>query len=145
MPKSGKPLSVFLDANIIFSAAYSPEGRSAVLFALARKKLCRLTSSRYAVTEAHRNIAEKKPEVLKTFSKLLTFLKIFPEASAKRQKQVASLGLNEFDVPILAAAIGHTEILVTGDKKHFGQWMGQKVYGVRVLSLADTLNLLLSK
>jgi predicted nucleic acid-binding protein len=143
--KSGGIPSLFLDANILFSAAYSPDGRSAALFALARKRGCRLVTSGYAIAEAHRNLSEKRPEVLETFSELLAWVKVTPEADRKRREQVSSLGLHELDVPILAAAIGRAEVLVTGDRTHFGQWMGQTVSGLRVLSLADTLDLLLGK
>ena len=40
-------------------------------------------------------------------------------------------------------AIRAREISVTGDQKHLGRWMGQTIYGVRILSLASMLDLLI--
>ncbi|MDO8813104.1 MAG: hypothetical protein Q7J38_13895 [Gallionella sp.] len=45
--------------------------------------------------------------------------------------------LPEKDRPILAAAIfHHCDILVTGDRTHFGQLYGKEIQGVSVLSPA---------
>ena len=49
------------------------------------------------------------------------------------------------DVPILAAAIGRAECLVTGDRELFGRWMGHALFGVKILSLADALDAVLKK
>ena len=145
-PAAGERLILFLDANVLFSAAYSADGRSAALFALARKRLCRLVTSRYAIEEAHRNLADKKPGVLAAFSALLAWVKAHPEADPKRLEQAATVGLkDEMDVPILAAAIGHADVLVTGDRRHFGPWMGKTIHGVKVMGLAETLDMLLAK
>ena len=144
-PRKAAPI-VFLDANVLFSAAHTAEGRSAALFSLARKRLCRLVISRYAVEEARRNLIDKKPEALKVFPKLLAWIFIHPEADPKRLEQVNAVGLrDENDVPVLAAAIGRADIFVTGDQKHFGPWMGQTIHGVKIMSLAQTLEHLLSK
>ena len=144
MQRPGKDLRVFLDANVVFSAAYSPEGRSATLFLFGRRKHCHLISSRFALEEARRNLEQQRVEALKAFAKNLPWIRVVPEADASAIEKVASIGLDAGDVPILAAAIGQAAILVTGDQKHFGRWMGQTVYGVRVLSLAATLDLLIS-
>jgi hypothetical protein len=53
--------------------------------------------------------------------------------------------LNAGDVPILAAAINHCDLLVTGDFKHFGPWMGKTVEGLQVMSLALVIELLTEK
>jgi predicted nucleic acid-binding protein len=144
MPKPGKDLRLFLDANVIFSAAYSPEGRSAMVFLFGRRKRCRLVSSRFALEEARRNLEQQRTEALKVFSKNLPWIRVVPEADASAIETVASIGLDPGDVPILAAAIGQAAILVTGDRKHFGPWMGKTVYGLRILSLAAALDLIIS-
>ena len=142
----GKPLpSFFLDANILFSAAYCTEGRCAALFALARKKRCRLVTSRFAVEEARRNLSDKKPECLKVFSTLVAALSLCSEAKPEHLEKAAAIGLDRGDIPILGAAIDNAEFMVTGDRKHFGPWMGETVYGLEVMGLAETLEALLLK
>jgi predicted nucleic acid-binding protein len=143
VPRPGKIPVLFLDANVLFSAAYSPEGRSAALYALARRRRCGLVSSHYAVEEARRNLSDKKPEGLKVFSAQLNWVKMVPEGDLNRQTEIRSLGLDLLDVPILAAAIGRAERLVTGDRTHFGRWMGKAIQGVQISSLADALDWIL--
>ena len=142
MRKPAKALRIFLDANVIFSASYSPDGRSAALFLLARKRLCRLVTSRLALEEAHRNLEQQRPEALKIFQRHLPWMIVVPEADSSRLEKVRSMGLDSGDVPILAAAINHCDLLVTGDIKHFGPWMGEVVQGLRVISLASAIELL---
>jgi hypothetical protein len=53
-------------------------------------------------------------------------------------------GLPLKDVPILAAAVqGRCDLLVTGDRAHFGPLYGRRLRGVEVLSPADALARLL--
>lgn len=139
MPKSRSVAEVFLDANVIFSAAYRPEGRCAALFELAARQRCRLLTSAYAVTEADRNLRHKKPEALIFFAELLDKIKIVAEPDRRKQEEVAALGLDSGDVPIFAAAIERCDILVTGDRKHFGFLMGRTVRGIQVMSPAEAL------
>jgi predicted nucleic acid-binding protein len=135
---------IFLDANILFSAAHSPEGRSAALFALARQRYCRLVTSRYALEEARRNLADKYPGALARLKALTNWIHLCAEADALRLEKARSVGLEDpMDVPILASALGHADFLVTGDLKHFGSWMNSNVQGVTVLGLAQTLALVL--
>ena len=52
-------MKLFLDANVIFSAAHREEGRSQDLVALARVGLCELLASAHALEEARRNLQLK--------------------------------------------------------------------------------------
>lgn len=138
------PPSLFLDANVLFSAAHSPEGRGAALFALARKGFCRLSSSGYAVFEAERNLHAKSPGALKALEAMLPIISIVPEAAAETTAKTSISELDAGDVPILAAALAAwAAILVTGDRKHFGRWMGREILGVEIRSIAQTLEVLL--
>jgi len=143
MPRGRRPALVFLDANVIFSAAYRPEGRCAALFELAARGRCSLLTSAYAVTEADRNLRHKKPEALKAFAALLETMRVVPEPDPVKQAEAAALGIDPGDVPILAAAIGRCDILVTGDLKHFGPWMGRSVEVIEIMSPGETLAALL--
>ncbi len=135
-------LRLFLDANVIFSAALSPQSRAAVLFGLARAGLCQLVTSGYALEEARRNIlGAKRPDALARFTDGLALIQVVAEADSKRLSVAAATGLDHGDVPILAAALGRAEALGTGDRRHFGRFMGKKILELRILSLADALAL----
>src|ERR1035437_3299926 len=86
--RPGRDIRVFLDANVIFSAAYSPEGWSAALFLFARRKRCRLISSRFALEEASRNLEQQRAPALKVFAKNLPWIRVVPEADASAIERV---------------------------------------------------------
>lgn len=143
IPRRGPVL--FLDANILFSAAHSPEGRSAALFSLARQRYCRLITSHFALEEARRNLAHKNVQALARLKALSNWVHLCAEADAPRFEKARSVGLKDpMDVPILAAAMGRADVLVTGDIKHFGPWMNRRVEGLTVLGLAQTVDLVVS-
>lgn len=118
---------VFLDANVLFSAAHRPQ--SHVLWLWERKGI-RLLTSEYAIEEARRNLAGA--ECLERLTGLTAGIEIVlmpPLASTVEHSQ--EVRLPEKDQPILAAAIqAATTHLLTGDKKHFGSYFGRTVAGV---------------
>jgi len=133
-------LRLFVDANVLFAAAYSPKGRSAALFALAGEGLCSLASSRHAIDEAARNLALKAPDTMPAFERLLALLEVVPEADPRLVAWAADLGLPANDAPILAAAVAsQLDLLVTGDRTHFGHMFGRTFGSVTVLPLGDAL------
>ena len=136
-------MRVFMDANVLFAASISPEGRSAALFALAQRGACTLLTSAHAAAEARRNLEGRYPEALVRFEEITQPLTIVREAPSRRVSWASLQGLPDEDAPILAAAAAAAaDILVTGDRSHFGHLFGRTLEGVRVLTLADTLALL---
>ena len=127
---------VFLDANVLFSAAYAAENRFLELW---RRKGIRLLSSEYAVQEAERNLAGAA--CLKRLKRLLAAIEILPGHAAIAPSPPPATGeLPEKDRPILAAAIhAHATHLLTGDRRHFGRWYGKRLGGVLVQSPAQYL------
>ena len=65
-------MRVFLDANVLFSAAYRETGSVRAFFALAAVGACTLVSSGHAIEEARRNLAAKHPARLRDLELLLT-------------------------------------------------------------------------
>jgi uncharacterized protein len=63
-------MRVFMDANVLFAAAISPEGRSAALFTLAQRGACTLLTSAHAAAEARRNLEARYPDALGRFDHL---------------------------------------------------------------------------
>jgi len=125
---------VFLDANVIFSAAYRPESRLRRLWGLDGVTL--LTSG-YAIEEARRNLDNE--EQRDRLASLVSALSVLPTPPPPWPLP-EGLKLAEKDHPILAAAIcARASHLLTGDKAHFGPHYGQSLAGVRVLKPSEYL------
>jgi len=123
---------LFLDANVLFSAAYRP---GAGLLRLWKLKGAILCSSRYAFEEARVNLSENAQR--RRLARLARSVQLFDAAS---RELPASLSLPEKDVPILLAAIeARATHLITGDMRHFGSHFGKRIGGILVLSPADYL------
>jgi uncharacterized protein len=133
-------MKLFLDANVIFTAAYSAQGLSRGLFRLAAIGKCALCTSAFAHEEAVRNIHNKAPEKLADLTVLMKQVDILPEPHPQWVIRVARLPLSGKDAPVLAAALqGKVDIFVTGDRRDFGHLFGQVLEGVKVLTPADAL------
>jgi len=125
---------IFLDANVLFSAAKS-DGAIRQLLALLAKDGHMLCADGYVVEEARRNLAAKFPASASYLDELLVRVELIPIPG--RPADQATYGLPEKDRPIMAAAIaGRCDVLVTGDKTHFGALYGARMEGVEVLSPA---------
>lgn len=126
----------FLDANVLFSAAYLSESPLRKLWSLPRVKL---VTSAFALEEARRNLLAYRPEAVRLLHELCSRVTIAPEAAAA-MLPAAGVELPEKDRPILVAAlaVGCTHLL-TGDTRHFGALYGRRVGGVLVLTPAEYL------
>lgn len=118
---------LFLDANILFSAAYRPR---AALLQLWRLKDVILCSSRYALEEARINLTEDAQKA--RLARLARRVRLFDASLHPRR---AGISLPEKDLPIFLAAMdsGATH-LITGDVRHFGSYFGKTIEGILVLT-----------
>jgi predicted nucleic acid-binding protein len=125
-------MRVFLDANVLFSAAKS-DGAVRALLRLLVDQGHRCCADAYVVAEARHNLRSKSPDALAVLDALMRHLEI---ADAAPIGQGAGLAwLPEKDRPVLAAAIrARCDVLVTGDRTHFGSGYGRTFEGVTVLS-----------
>lgn len=135
-------MRIFLDANILFSAARSAGAIRAFLEALLADGHVGVTSD-YALVEAQRNIEAKCGErELAQLDALIARLSVVGSGVVTRSAKFAS-ALAEKDRPILAAAIGaRCAVLLTGDRRHFGPHFGKTLGGVEIhspASLAESL------
>jgi|SRR6185437_11015391 len=123
---------VFLDANVLFSAAYRPDAGLLGLWKLRDVVLC---TSRYALEEARINLTEEAQAV--RLQKLAADLDIF---DSPFQELPPGIALPGKDAPILQAAIAlRATHLLTGDLRHFGPYLGKSIGGVLVLLPAHYL------
>ena len=117
---------LFLDANVLFSAAYKPHSRLLQLWSLTDAVLC---SSRYAAEEARVNLSEASQE--HALHKLCEVLQFFEAADRSLPRGIS---LPAKDGPILLAAIAaRATHLLTGDVQHFGRYFGSRFDGVAIM------------
>jgi predicted nucleic acid-binding protein len=121
-------MRIFLDANILFSAAQPHSRMRAFLEVLFDQAAC-LTNA-YAIEEARRNLELKFPEGLKALERLTGQCEM-----VSRLVTGLDVELPLKDMPILGGAIaGHATHLLTGDEKDFGKFWGKMVQGVKIVS-----------
>jgi len=134
-------MRIFLDANILFSAAKS-DGAIRRLLALLSGAGHECYADTFVVEEARRNLALKAPGSLPVLDRLLTRIQV-AQVKASPAESEAVRSLPEKDRPVLAAAIDLScQALVTGDRTHFGALYGKTVGGVTIhspRSLAEAL------
>ncbi len=120
---------IFLDANVLFSAAYLENSGLARLWQLQDTELL---SSAYAVEEARRNLALDRSPALARMERLTAKLTLInPPWELKLPEGVR---LDSKDRPILLAAIhAKADFLLTGDIRHFGHLYGKRGGGAMAL------------
>jgi predicted nucleic acid-binding protein len=124
---------VFLDANVLFSAAWRTDSGLTRLWEIA---LLHLVTSPYAADEAERNLARKRPDGMARLTALLDRVEVTTALVSLDDGH----GLPPKDVPILAAAVGsHCDVLLTGDIADFGHIIGRTFQGVRILTASTLL------
>lgn len=126
-------MRVFLDANILFSAAKSVGAiRRLVEQIQARGHEC--VADEYVIAEARRNLEQKFTTALPDFERLLNCISRLASPPALPVPSLDLL-LPEKDSPVLTSAIQHRcHALLTGDKTHFGRLYGQTIAGVSIHS-----------
>jgi hypothetical protein len=123
---------VFLDANVLFSAAWRADSG---LLRLWRLDVVRVTSS-YALEEALRNLDPERRSRLRVLRGDVDVIDHRPE----HLDLPAGVRLPADDRPILGAAIAAgASHLLSGDRRAFGELYGRRVEGVLVLRPAAYL------
>jgi uncharacterized protein len=125
---------IFLDANILFSAAKSAGAIRQLLQDLHADGHA-LVADEYVATEARRNIdAKASGDAVQYLQALLTQIEVSP-VLYPAMAQATVLWLPEKDRPVLLAALAlKCEVLVTGDRMHFGSGYGQTFGAVKLYS-----------
>ena len=132
-------MRLFLDANILFTAAHNPGGKAALVVELGRRGHWMLATSTCASAEARRNLERKFPDSLDDLESLLEHLRLvehrpdlwFPDELAEK------------DRPIFQAAVAwRATHLLTGDYRDFGRFMDmpETTSGIVVQTVAAFLD-----
>ena len=119
---------LFLDANVLFSAAYRDDAGVQRLWSAPNSEL---VTSDYAIEEATRNLPDRAQR--ERLDGLLESVEIVPACVLDPDLR-GDVQLRDKDWPILSGAVaaGATH-LITGDVRDFGAYFGQRVLGVLIL------------
>ena len=126
-------MRVFLDANVLFSAARSDSSIRRLLQELVRNEhLC--IADGYVWEEARRNLAVRTPEGPQSLQGIASLIELHT-GFAGSGVEVGETNLPDKDIPILASAVALAcDALVTGDRTHFGSLYGTTIHGVTIHS-----------
>lgn len=131
-------MKLFLDANVLFTAAHNPDGKASFVIEMARDGIWQVVTSRFAIEEARRNLKIKFPGGLHALDELLATVGTAPAVI----DDTCPIELPQKDVPIFLAAVraGCTHLL-TGDRKDFGRYMNapDQTSGVVIQTVAEFL------
>ena len=123
---------LFLDANILFSAAYRSE---AGLLRLWKLKDVVLYTSHYAAEEARLNLSDDVQR-----HRLARLLLTVHFCDVSEGDLPRGISLPEKDARVLLAAVEvRATHLLTGDIRHFGAYFGKTVEGVLISLPAEYL------
>ena len=122
--ETSKPVKprIFIDADVLFAGAASPNEHSAsnLVLRMAELKLIEVFTSTQVITEAERNLENKIPKSLPAFRLLVSrSLKIVADPAPEQFD--AYLGLADpQDLPILISAISENcDLLTTFNVRHY--------------------------
>ena len=125
---------VFLDANVLFSAADRLDTPLQKLFSLPKVML---VTSDYALEEAKRNLASGQQRA--ELERLCKSVKVVSVLPPQGESSILAK-LPENDRPILwAATTVRATHLLSGDFKAFGRFYGQTIEGVAIMPPAKYL------
>jgi predicted nucleic acid-binding protein len=124
------PPVAFLDANILFSAALGGPVFGTIR-ELGRHGSIRLVTSEACVREALESLTRKRPDALEALDGVLLDVEVF--AVRHRHLEAAGQLVGSADAHVVSAALTlRADVLVTGDRTHFGPLMERRDAPIRV-------------
>ncbi len=139
-----RPGRFFLDSNVILSGLLSAGGAPRIILdvcTLALPGLIFLTG-RFNLLEIERNIRKKAPAILPVYEEMppRLHLETVPLPSADEVAGFRAVVADK-DAPVLASALrGRADLLVTGDRKHFGRVRKADIAPLRIATPAEFLD-----
>jgi predicted nucleic acid-binding protein len=133
------PPIIFLDANVLFTAAHNPLGKAALILELGAQGHWQTLTSTLAAEEARRNLDIKFPACLTRLESILSKVRVVSSVSGP----TCPIDLPEKDRPIFLTAVKcRATHLLTGDIRHFGLFLNDpsRTAGVAIMTVADFLS-----
>lgn len=132
-------MRVFLDANVLFTAAHNPHEKAAFIIELGAAGHFLLFTSDAARVEAERNLAAKYPHSLPFFEALMNTITL----AAADLSAAFPAGLPVEDAVIFQAARNcRATHFLTGDLGHFGAFMNrpETTFSITIQTVAQFLS-----
>lgn len=132
-------MKLFLDANVLFTAAHNPEGKAAFVVQLAREGYWEVVTSSLAIEEARRNLEAKFPVAVAALEPILEVVAEVPTVIG----ELCPIDLPRRDAPVfLSASAARCTHLLTGDLKDFGRFMNDPEHtsGIVLQTVAEFLS-----
>jgi predicted nucleic acid-binding protein len=118
---------LFLDANVLFSAAYRADAGVRRLWSTEGVEL---VTSEYAVEEARRNLPDRSQQ--DRLDELLRDVERIAATTLALELR-SGVELREKDWPTVAGALQASAThLITGDHRDFGPYFGKRILGVLI-------------
>ena len=124
--QASRPIRLFLDANLLISAAWKDGSK---VIRIWRIPGVQLLTSEYVLGECGRNLP--LPHQQQRLAELLLSVRVIqiPDDAALPRPPL----LPQKDQPVLTGAVfARADFLFTGDIRHFGQWYGSTLLGIRI-------------
>lgn len=132
------PLIIFLDANVLFTAAHNPSGKASLIVELGAQGHWQTLTSTLAVEEARRNLDIKFPACLTRLESILSKVRVVSSVSGP----TCPIDLPAKDRPIFLTAVKcRATHLLTGDIRHFRPFLNNpsRTAGIAIMTVADFL------
>ena len=127
---------MFLDASVALAAAGQKTGASRAIFDKAPAMGRELQASNYVLREIAANLHRFPPLAARDWPALAARLSLLRDLTCFDYAAVVSPGK---DRPVLFAAAGWADVLLTLDRQHFGRFFGSGCYSLRVSPSGDFL------
>src|SRR5208282_3965275 len=119
-------IRLFLDANVLISASWKDNSKVARIWRIPEVEL---VTSNYVIDECKRNLP--RPEQQDRLHHFLRSVRVLEFQRAPVLELPPPLPEKDQHV-FVAALLSRADFLVTGDRKHFGEWYGTTLMGLRV-------------
>ncbi len=138
-------IRAFLDANVLFRAAYSRRSSEAASWAIIELAGIRndltVMATEHVFNEAEVRLQEKSPASLGEYASIKPLLETCPDPPDPLTQHLERLIRDEKDRPVLSGAIyAKADFLLTLDDRDFGHLYGIKVYDVLISTPAQGLH-----
>ena len=124
-------MRLFLDSSVLLAASASPSGASRLLFRLAPSNDWVLVATPYVLEEVLNNLPSLHARATSSWSRLRSRLMVYDDILTLDRAAVFPATK---DRPILFGALGWADVLLTLDRKDFGDLIGTKFYGLPVFT-----------
>ncbi len=131
-------MRIFLDTSVLLAACLSETGGSRELFHFGRNREWTLLTSPWVQREMKINLAAKPRKAIDAWSQLRPMLTI--ESDELTFDWPINFEASK-DKPVLFTALACADVLLTLDRRDFRDLLGTTVYGLRVLTPGDFLQI----